>query len=353
MEKKKVFCVWVSLLLIFTSCSSDELGEVKQKKDFTPQHSALAEHADSYLSKIIGKYKNEIDTIYHYEEDMYVSQRSKSENIDRTKNSIEIEMAFPSQRKTEVLFKTGESIDVCDTSCIYQGDIIISERDIDILAGVTPIEEEGIQLRGALLNYSKYKWKDGIIRYQFQSDFILRTEVREATQEWKRACPFLTFIELPDNDKSKVDKILFFHGDGSFSKLGRQGGTQKISLDRKNATAGTAMHEIGHALGMIHEHCRFPQHISLSIYWDNIKYSRKKNYREVRDRILIGAVTEPIGSPIDFNSVMMYPSYSGDAIDTYKPVMLKKDGGVIIAQRDYVSSGDASTVRLFYTGSIF
>ena len=49
MEKKKVFCVWVSLLLIFTSCSSDELGEVKQKKDFTPQHSALAEHADSYL----------------------------------------------------------------------------------------------------------------------------------------------------------------------------------------------------------------------------------------------------------------------------------------------------------------
>ena len=70
MEKKKVFCVWVSLLLIFTSCSSDELGEVKQKKDFTPQHSALAEHADSYLSKIIGKYKNEIDTIYHYEEDM-------------------------------------------------------------------------------------------------------------------------------------------------------------------------------------------------------------------------------------------------------------------------------------------
>ena len=75
---------------------------------------------------------------------MYVLQRSKSENIDRTKNSIEIEMAFPSQRKTEVLFKTGESIDVCDTSCIYQGDIILSERDIDILAGVTPIEEEGI-----------------------------------------------------------------------------------------------------------------------------------------------------------------------------------------------------------------
>lgn len=70
MEKKKIFCVWVSLLLIFTSCSSDELGEVKQKKDFTPQYSALAEHADSYLSKIIDKYKNEIDTIYNYEEDM-------------------------------------------------------------------------------------------------------------------------------------------------------------------------------------------------------------------------------------------------------------------------------------------
>ena len=138
----------------------EESQKKYKKKDFIPQHSALAEHADSYLSKIIGKYKNEIDTIYHYEEDMYVSQRSKSENIDRTKNSIEIEMAFPSQRKTEVLFKTGESIDVCDTSCIYQGDIILSERDIDILAGVTPIEEEGIQLRGALLNYSKYKWKD-------------------------------------------------------------------------------------------------------------------------------------------------------------------------------------------------
>ncbi len=166
MEKKKMFCVWVSLLLIFTGCSSDEIGEVKQKKDLTtPQYSALAEQADSYLSKIIDKYKNEIDTIYNYEEDMYVSQRSKSENIDRTKKNIDIEMAFPSQRKTEVLFKTGESIDVCDTFCIYQGDIVLSDREIDILAGVSSIEEEGIQLRGALLNYSKLDFRKLIIPF--------------------------------------------------------------------------------------------------------------------------------------------------------------------------------------------
>ncbi len=200
---------------------------------------------------------------------------------------------------------------------------------------------------------SKYKWKDGIIRYQFQPNFTLRAEVREATQEWKRVCPFLTFVELPDNDKSKVDKILFFHGKGSYSNLGRQGGTQKISLDREYATAGTAMHEIGHALGMIHEHCRYLQDVALTIYWDNIKRKRRKNYRKVKGHILIGFITEPMGSPLDFNSVMMYPSYSSDAIDPYKPVMLKKDGEEIIAQRDYVSSGDASTIQLFYKGSIF
>ena len=62
--------------------------------------------------------------------------------------------------------------------------------------------------------------------------------------------------------------------DGSYSNVGRIGGRQYIHLDSRWATRGTVMHELGHAVGLIHEHQCFIYHdnpnSNLIFKWDNI-----------------------------------------------------------------------------------
>jgi hypothetical protein len=54
------------------------------------------------------------------------------------------------------------------------------------------------------------------------------------------------------------------------------GGRQEIGLNRSGFyTYGTVLHEIGHAVGLIHEHSRTDRDRHIIINWDNIKESWK------------------------------------------------------------------------------
>lgn len=126
------------------------------------------------------------------------------------------------------------------------------------------------------------------------------------------------------------------------SSVGYTGSKQNINLT-SNAGSGVALHEICHALGLMHEHCRSDRDSYIIIKWDNIKESAKSNFG------IITSNYQNEGS-FDFNSVMMYGSMasSDNAIDATKPVLTKKNGTTVTPNRSSLSPGDLAALKSLY-----
>ncbi|CAG5169352.1 uncharacterized protein ALTATR162_LOCUS7031 [Alternaria atra] len=149
---------------------------------------------------------------------------------------------------------------VADGLAITNGDIIYSTED-DI------IRHMNAQKRS--LSYFKWDnqslWPAGRIEYKWQSEHakgLGRLEAwQKATKRWTNMLPFLQFIEHPANDILTNDIVTLVPTEGQgacFSPIGRAQGKKanRIMLDDDCGGVGTYTHELGHTLGLYHEHTR-------------------------------------------------------------------------------------------------
>lgn len=131
--------------------------------------------------------------------------------------------------------------------------------------------------------------------------------------------------------------VYFISGNSNYSYVGRIGGEQELSLT-SFASTGTAIHEIGHAIGLFHEQSRIDRNDHVTVNYSNIIPGKENNFDRITQNYSI------IGS-FDFESVMLYSSYAFS--HNGSPTITKKDGSTF-ASSGTLSESDIAWANEYY-----
>lgn len=108
---------------------------------------------------------------------------------------------------------------------------------------------------------------------------------------------------------------------------------------------GALIHELGHTLGLWHEHTRPDRDEYMEIFYDNI-IPYYKHLFNIQPRSEVQSFCQPY----DYESIMQY-SLNAFAINASEPTMVPKKnytGEVAIGQGEAPSKGDYQQLRYLY-----
>jgi hypothetical protein len=212
---------------------------------------------------------------------------------------------------------------VVDDLAVFEGDIVLGSPD-DVRSG----DELA---RAIIIVGERFRWPRGVVPYAI-TDEVVRPRVEAAIAHWQQHTPFRFVVRT-----NQRNYISFERHNGCWSRVGRQGGKQVISL-AAGCSVGAAIHEIGHALGLWHEQSRSDRDDFIEIVWENIDPQQRHNFDK---HVLDG---DDLG-PYDYGSIMHYPA---TAFSINGQPTIRARGGQPIGQRNGLSAGDIAGIKLAY-----
>jgi len=268
------------------------------------------------------------------------------------------EVAFPGQGEhinTDNGFTLRKITDDC---YVYGLDMILTKEQVDDFEDIinSSYYSEEPTTRGTIVTQTKYNWPNKTILYTLNPNLTSthRERINTAIEVWHTQ----TQIRLVQRT-NQGDYVEFKAGSGNSSNVGRIGGRQQITIDTSSGTAGNMIHEIGHAVGMIHEHQNFSRDNYITVHLNNIQQAYRDQFEKKTGNQHIHAYTVFYDRGFPFSSIMMYSSRNNFGITSTAITMTAKTilfgnpfidytDNTFIAQRRYLTASDRGAVAWKY-----
>ena len=216
---------------------------------------------------------------------------------------------------------------------ILEGDILLGYVESDgSLAN-------GLRARGVGKNDAFSRWPDGIVVYEAPVSHTQEQQdkVAEAINHWIDNTT-LSFVERTDENADQYPHFIQFKDSQSCaSHVGMIGGAQPIFISNA-CSVGSIIHEIGHAVGLFHEHTRADRDNFVQVDYNQIIDGKDINFK-VQD------VNTDTYSAYDYGSIMHYGEYFFSKSDL--PTIIV-NGDIKIGQREALSPMDIESVNRMY-----
>jgi len=251
----------------------------------------------------------------------------------------ELDGADINKREKKTL-KNGWVIETVEGYNIMDGDILLEDEQIKELEE----PEEYVTKAGVIeFGHQAFKvqrWTDGIIPFVIESGHARRSQILTAMEEWSTK----TSIRFVPYTNAGQGTYLFFKkgAEENRSFVGCRHNMTKQEIWVSSSNPGVAMHEIGHAIGLIHEHQRSDAASDIIVYENNIKEDWVHWFRP-------HSFTHYCLNKYNFNSIMGYDSYDCIRSGSRGYSMVKRsDGAPWNKNRSYISTLDIVAVECFY-----
>lgn len=271
-------------------------------------------------------------------------QESKLELMDSSEASICdcLPEIYSTEPGSLITYGSGEkeiTLTHYDGINVFQGDILLTEEQI---IRMTATEAESgdspnIKTRSTGRASVVSRWPNKVVPYVINGSLPSQSRVTNAIAHWES---YTDFDFVPRTNQQNY--IEFVVGSGCSSYVGMIGGRQTINL-ASGCTTGNVIHEIGHAIGLWHEHTRADRSYSVNILWNNIQDGAVHNF-EIYNLLDYSGYD---WGTFDFNSIMLYDSYAFS--NNGQPTITKKDGSTFTSQRSALSSSDISGAEYVYS----
>ncbi len=224
-------------------------------------------------------------------------------------------------------------LEVDNGKYLYDFDILLERKDFSL-----PGEFRGKgTFKGQNWDKKNIKWRYDISAGN-NKDFKKMWET--AMKKWNEASG-ITFKQVAP--KFRGDYVLVGWGSPASSSIGRSGGEQSLTFNTGN-NVGNVMHEIGHVLGLEHEHNRPDRDDYIIVKVKNIADQYLNQYDICKECKKSGK--------FDFKSIMLYGSKPGIPYVKKKNLvaMTKNDKkrSTWGANRSYISEGDKAAIKEKY-----